>query len=136
MVNSMREANAFPMSEIVIIALYSRQKVLIASLFRELAMKLGVRYSSFPSVHTADGYQSREATMIIMDTTVTDDLGFVDDEGRLTMACTRAMDVLIIVGSKQTMEKSQGNDKAEGNQVAAHDYTVRHRRVNDVNGVR
>ena len=93
MINSMREADAFRMTDIKILAMYGRQKVLISTMFfRELASKLGLRYDAFPSVYTADSFQSKEATMIVLDSTVTDDLGFVDHENRLTMACIRAKD--------------------------------------------
>ena len=65
-----------------------------------------------------DGFQAREATMIILDTTVTDRLGFVDSENRCNMACTRVKDALAIVGSRSTMTKSQGTANEEGKQIA------------------
>ena len=132
MVNSMRVAKAFPMNELVILSMYGRRVALLISMFRQLAARLGLRHDPFPSVRTVDSFQSQEATMVIMDTTVTDRLGFVDNEGRSNMACTRGKDVLIIVGSKETRAMSHGNDKEEGKKVSPDQYTIQHRRVNDV----
>ena len=132
MVNSMRVAEAFPMNEIVILSMYGRQVALLISMFRQLAAQLGLRHDTLPSIRTVDSFQSQEAIMVILDTTVTDRLGFVDNEGPSNMACTRGKDVSIIVGSKETSANSHGNDKEEGKKVSPDQYIIQHRRVTDV----
>lgn len=132
----MREAEAFPMTDIVVLTMYNHQRVIISALFKALSAKLNIRRTAFPEVFTADSFQSRERTMVILDSTVTDELGFVDNENRMTMACTRAKDVFVLVGSRITVAKSPGIENEAGKQVSIDDYTIQHRRVNEVGGVR
>ena len=134
MLNSIREAEAFPVNEMVVLTMYNRQKVIISALLKVLSAKLNIRRTAFPEVFTADSFHSRERTMVILDSTVTDELGFVDNENRMTMACTRAKDVFVLVGSRMTMAKSRGNEK--GKQVTLEDHTAQQRRFSDVDGVR
>ena len=98
------------MKDIMILAMYSRQKTIISAMFAQMAQKLRLRRSDFPDVDTADNFQANERTMVILDTVVTDKLGFVDDEKRMNMACTRARDVFYLVGSRMTMALSKGGD--------------------------
>ncbi|KAL8797045.1 MAG: hypothetical protein Q9195_000816 [Heterodermia aff. obscurata] len=149
MVNSMREADAFPEANIVILSMYGRQKIVISAMFKALSAKLNLPHTAFSRSHNVDvkqdqpatgtgsknddsmamdSFQSKERTMVILDSTVTGELGFVDNEDRMTMACTRAKE---LVGSKATMVKSLGNENKEGKQISADDYTIQHRRVND-----
>ena len=135
MVNSIRESKAFPMKEITILTMYGRERVIVSSMLTQVAKQLGLRRDAFPAVLTVDSFQARESTMVILDTTVTDDLGFVDDENRMNMACTRARDVFILVGSPSTMAKSVTGSDDKGKSTSTHDkYTSGRRRVTDANG--
>ena len=137
MVNSIREKKAFPIANIAILTMYNCQKIVTTSMFIQLAKKLGLPRSAFPVVETVDSFQSRENTMVIVDTTVTDQLGFFDHENRLTMACTRAKDVFMLVGSVVTMAKSLSGGDETGKRTLKQDrYTKRNRKVNDKKGIR
>ena len=93
MVNDMRINDASPMGleDVVNLASYLQQRGLMDSIFVHMAMKLGLRRNEFPRVFTIDGFQSRQAKIIIFDTVVTGELGFVDNEKRINVACTRAL---------------------------------------------
>ena len=64
MVNSIREAEAFPMNDTVISTMYKHQKVVVSAMFTQVAKKLGLRRSAFPEVATVDGFQSCESRMV------------------------------------------------------------------------
>ena len=117
--------------------MYNCQKIVTSSMFIQLAKKLGLPRSAFPSVETVDSFQSRENSMVIVDTTVTDTLGFVNDENRLDMACTSAKDVFMLVESAVTMAKSlSGGDEAGKRTLKVDRYTKRNRKVPDKKGLR
>ena len=132
----MRRANALDMANIAVLAMYSRQKVIISTLFTQLAKRLGLPRSAFPIVSTADSFQSHERQMIILDPVVTDDLGFVEDEYRMNMACTRARDIFVLVGSKSTMLKGLENQDADGKDIPADRFISGQRKVVEIGGVR
>ena len=55
----------------------------------------------------------------------------------MNMACTRARDVLYIIGSKLTMAKSvEGEDDEEAKKMTADSFTSIHRKTTDVGGIR
>ena len=64
MVNSIREAEAFPMNDTVILTMYKHQKVVVSAMFTQAAKKLDLRRSACPEVATVDGFQSRESRMV------------------------------------------------------------------------
>ena len=95
-------------------------------MFAQMTRKLRLRRSDFPDVDTADSFQASERTMVIRDTVDTDELGFVDDEARMNMACTRARDAFYLVRSRITMALSKGDDDEAG-MLAADKFAVQHR---------
>ena len=124
------------MTEIAVLAMYKRQKIIISQMFTQMAKHYGLQRNDFPKVETVDGFQSRESTMVILDTTVTNDLGFVDSENRMNMASTRAKDFLYLVGSRLTMAKSVEQDDEEAKTAPGDRFTSRYRKTVDIGGVR
>ena len=110
MVNDMRKNAGFPMEDVVILTTYGQQRGLINSILMCMAIKLGISHNALPKVFIVDSFQSMEAKMEILDMVVTNELGFVDNENRTNVACTRAMLVLIIITSKLTKPLSTDVD--------------------------
>ena len=60
-------------------------------MFTKLAIKYKLPRKAFPIADTVDSAQSREVTIVLLDITVTDQLGFLDYE---KMACIRAEHIM------------------------------------------
>ena len=65
--------------------MHARQKIVTSGMFTQVAKKLGLRPSTLSIVETID---SLEHPMVIINSEVTEKLGFIDNENRLNMACT------------------------------------------------
>uniref|UniRef100_T1IXA6 Large ribosomal subunit protein mL46 n=1 Tax=Strigamia maritima TaxID=126957 RepID=T1IXA6_STRMM len=86
---------------IAVLSPYSKQVDLI---------KGKVRNFSSVEVNTIDGFQGREADVVIVSTVRKNDnhvLGFCDDPRRINVALTRAKVGLVVVGHRQTLESSR-----------------------------
>lgn len=127
MVNHMRDKGAFPVNDIVILTSYGHQKALLNKILKHMAIQLGLSRDAFPKVKTVDSFQSKQARMVIFDSVVTNKLGFLDNENRMNMCCTRAMSVFIIIGSRKTREVSR-NSAPEGKHVAFDNFPILSRR--------
>ena len=139
MVNDMRINGASPMGEedLVILTSYVQQRGLINSIFVHMAKKLGLRRNAFPSVYTIDGFQSRQSKIIIFDTVVTAELGFLDNEKRMNVACTRAMSVFIMIASMITRDLAKDiPDSMGGKKIDVDEFTKVSRRHTLVDGER
>jgi superfamily I DNA and/or RNA helicase len=88
---------------VTILSPYSRQvKHLRGRLANDSAL------SKNTEVHTIDGFQGREAEVIIFTTVrsnASSDIGFLEDERRLNVALTRAQLGRIIVGNELTLRE-------------------------------
>lgn len=66
----------------------------------------GVLSSELPIVSTIDGSQGKKTNMVFFESVVTEgnskrDLGFLMDKRWMNEACTRAREILLIVGNEQ-----------------------------------
>lgn len=102
-------ATAFRPMEIAILTPYTRQKELLASAIPK------------HNVSSIDGYQGREADIIIFVTVrcnVHSETGFLKDMRRLNVAMTRARAGVIIIGDRPTLTGRGSDDSdAESKQV-------------------
>ncbi|KEP53488.1 RNA-dependent RNA polymerase [Rhizoctonia solani 123E] len=95
------EASDPPPLSITILSPYSRQVKLLRGMLDNDST-----VSKNTEVHTIDGFQGREAEVIIFTTVRSNpsgDIGFLEDERRLNVALTRAQLGRIIVGNEDTL---------------------------------
>lgn len=88
---------------VTILSPYSRQVKLLRSMLANDST-----LSKNTEVHTIDGFQGREAEVIIFTTVRSNnnnDIGFLQDERRLNVALTRAQLARIIVGNENTLRE-------------------------------
>jgi len=98
------KASAIPSSDIVVITPYRDQVKYYQQCFTARASEVGLKIEDFPKVTTFDNFRGKEARVVILDLVVTcadnkHGMGIVGDECRSNLACTRARDTLIMVGS-------------------------------------
>ncbi len=60
-----------------------------------------------------DEYQGGEATFVLLDLVISDELGFLRDSNRINDAITRARDGLIVIGNSRGMERGYGTQKSK-----------------------
>ena len=104
-------------------------------MFTQIAKHKDLSRDAYPAVLTVDSFQSRESSIVIVDSTVTDNLGFVDSENKMNVACTRPKDALVLVGSPKTMARSlTGNENQPKTKRTADKFTRGRRRITDATG--
>lgn len=108
---------------ITILSPYSRQMRLLRARLSAASPAIAAN----TEVHTIDGFQGREAEVIIFTTVrsnASGDIGFMEDERRLNVALTRAQLGRIIVGNEDTLrakvkvedEEEQPGRTSDGNE--------------------
>ncbi|CAE6466866.1 unnamed protein product [Rhizoctonia solani] len=107
-------SNPPPALSITILSPYSRQVKLLRGMIDKDST-----VSKNTEVHTIDGFQGREAEIIIFTTVRSNssgDIGFLEDERRLNVALTRAQLGRIIIGNEDTLgyvhARGQGGEGA------------------------
>ncbi|KAF8709476.1 AAA domain, partial [Rhizoctonia solani] len=105
------ESTPPPALTIAILSPYSRQvKLLKGMLDKDSTL------SKNTEVHTIDGFQGREAEIIIFTTVRSNpsgDIGFLEDERRLNVALTRAQLGRIIIGNEDTLGYAHSREQGD-----------------------
>ncbi|KAH7343653.1 RNA dependent RNA polymerase-domain-containing protein [Rhizoctonia solani] len=107
--NATETSDLPPVLSITILSPYSRQVKLLRGMLENDST-----VSKNTEVHTIDGFQGREAEVIIFTTVRSNpsgDIGFLEDERRLNVALTRAQLGRIIVGNEDTLGYVHGPEK-------------------------
>lgn len=116
---------------ITILSPYSRQ----VRLLRDQLSKASPAIAANTEVYTIDGFQGREAEVIIFTTVrsnASGDIGFLEDERRLNVALTRAQLGRILIGNEATLcAKREAEPGAEGGAAPRPASTVWERAVKD-----
>ncbi|CCO32890.1 RNA-dependent RNA polymerase 2 Short=AtRDRP2 [Rhizoctonia solani AG-1 IB] len=121
--NATEESGLPPALSITVLSPYSRQVKLLRGMLDK-----DPTVSKNTEVHTIDGFQGREAEVIIFTTVRSNssgDIGFLEDERRLNVALTRAQLGRIIVGNEDTLghvharedEGTSDNIAHKGNEI-------------------
>lgn len=98
--------------EVVVLAPYKHQVNLYRRAFNNIARARGIHPREMPEVCTGDSFQSREVDAIVFDAVVTStasrkDLGFMDDDKRMTVLMTRARKFMFIIAKGQMTDTRQ-----------------------------
>jgi superfamily I DNA and/or RNA helicase len=104
--------NATAPLTVTVFSPYSRQ----VRLLRE-RLSNSPRLAPHTEVHTIDGFQGREAEVIVFTTVRSNanaDIGFLADERRLNVALTRSQLARIIIGDETTLKGDAGRTKPRG----------------------
>jgi len=89
-----------------VLAPYVSQRQLYSTLMVQAAKTGGFDVNEFPRIEIVDSFQGKDSRMVILDLVVTsgDALGFMIDEKRMNVSCTRAMEVFWMVGNRDLLE--------------------------------
>ncbi|CAE7099567.1 unnamed protein product [Rhizoctonia solani] len=112
--NATEASDPPPALSITILSPYARQVKLLRGMLDNDST-----VSKNTEVHTIDGFQGREAEVIIFTTVrsnASGDIGFLEDERRLNVALTRAQLGRIIVGNEDTLGFVHAPEKKEQEQ--------------------
>ncbi|KAG9091395.1 hypothetical protein FRC07_011863, partial [Ceratobasidium sp. 392] len=118
---------------VTILSPYSRQVRLLRAQLKALSPDIAAN----TEVHTIDGFQGREAEVIIFTTVRSNtsaDIGFLEDERRLNVALTRAQLGRIIIGNENTLcarEVKEESDDRQGPNEETAKWEVWDRAVRD-----
>ncbi|KAJ1308794.1 hypothetical protein OPQ81_004484 [Rhizoctonia solani] len=113
-----QESGIPPALSITILSPYARQVKLLRGMIDKDST-----VSRNTEVHTIDGFQGREAEVIIFTTVRSNpngDIGFLEDERRLNVALTRAQLGRIIVGNEDTLAYVHGREKGAAGDDSPH----------------
>jgi AAA domain len=105
-------------TEVVIITPYNAQCAKYEHALNNAARKYGYHRRDMPRVYTGDSYQSREVDCVILDTVISStrtkkDIGFLDDDKRMTVLMTRARKLMFIVGHGAISEGKQYTEEGK-----------------------
>lgn len=98
--------------QIAVLTPYAKQAEMLKRMMGSLASKT-VTYE----VSSIDGYQGREADVVVFVTVrcnESHEIGFLKDLRRMNVALTRARKGVIVIGNRETLTKSEGDEESAG----------------------